>query len=276
MIHHFAVTESDFLSHFLIEKGYTAEDLAYWYEFGAIYVDGLRFRSDTQLNPNQIVRLHTKPKRYQWEGSLKELIVERTEDWLVLDKPSGCPVHPTLDNYVENAKTALERELGIPLFSTHRLDIPTSGLLIFALNKLAQRQINQAFAKHQVTKIYHAITDQPVSQGPHVLYLNPESRVPREHSVEAHDSWWRCEMVIEESAERDGRFCHRIRLLTGKTHQIRAQLAALGAPICGDEIYGSKYVHERLALECYSLSFAFRSRTLAWTRARTIAVPPGS
>src|ERR1035437_9628193 len=71
-----------------------------WLDYGCIYINGKRARQDLTLEPEQNVRLHTRRKRYwQGHGTLKEHIVEDGEEFLVLDKPSGLPTHPTLDNY---------------------------------------------------------------------------------------------------------------------------------------------------------------------------------
>jgi 23S rRNA pseudouridine1911/1915/1917 synthase len=275
-IFHYQTKSKADLSDFILAQGFSSEQFDHWLYRGCIYVDGVRTRTKSALSSGQVIRLHTKPKSYHWPpGALRDRIVFDDPEFLVLDKPAGLPVHATLDNYVDNAKFQLEQELGIPLYNTHRLDVPTQGLLIMAKTPDAQRVLNKTFAKRRVEKIYHAIAGGPVPIGEHILYINPESRVPREHSFTAQPGWWECRLEVQEAApltrrEQEngpGTFCS-IRLITGKTHQIRAQLSALGAPIVGDKTYGSSknYVPERLALECYSLSFTFRSRTVALHR----------
>ncbi len=274
-IHHHLVSESGRLVATLQSIGYPPEKVQEWLHWGAIYVNGVRQRFDLNVEPGQVIRVHSQPKRYHWEPcDLRDRIVYEDDDLLVFDKPAGLPVHATLDNYLENAKHLLENELKIPIYSTHRLDIPTQGLLLFAKSKSTQTHLNRLFSHRKVQKIYHAITASPVSRGEYVLYLNPETRVPREYSFAPREGWWECRLIIEASETHPFGYCQRISLETGKTHQIRAQLAALGAPILGDVLYGStkNYVHERLALESYSLSFTYRSRTLAFIRPRSISL----
>lgn len=250
----------------------------FWLYQGCVYINGVRQRQDILLQRDQVLRLHTRPKTFFWDPvNLRDQIVFEDDELLVFDKPAGMPVHATLDNYIQNAKFLLEAELGHTIYSTHRLDVGTHGLLIFAKNKSAQAIVNKRFANGEVEKIYQALSSKPVALGLHTLFINPETRVPREHSFEPREGWWHCRLeVLEHKTLAPRCEWHRIRLLTGKTHQIRAQFAALGSPLLGDATYGSKEgVHEQLALECFSLSFTFRSRTVAIQRPRsTLQAPP--
>jgi 23S rRNA pseudouridine1911/1915/1917 synthase len=202
--------------------------------------------------------------------------VENNDDFLVLDKPAGLPTHPTLDNYRENAKVILETELAIPLYTTHRLDVPTQGLLIIAKSPEAQRQFNRSFSLARVEKIYRSLNEGRVANGVHTHFMNPESRVPKIIQAEENTEWWRCQLEVLRSAECEEGFAHEVKLMTGKTHQIRAQMSFLGAPIVGDGVYGAekKTASERIALECFRLSFTFRSRTFAISRPKSLVAPP--
>ena len=166
-----------------------AED---WLFHGSVYLDGHRQRCDVTLSAGQILRLHTRRKRYPGAVGIdwNRRILAKNEDFLVFNKPSGLPTHPTLDNYVENALYLLQEELQEPLFTTHRLDIPTSGLLIFARHKQAQAAINREFAKRRVEKIYRALAPSSVPLGLHTHYIDPNTRVPRTIRTEAQSGWW--------------------------------------------------------------------------------------
>ncbi|NJL25772.1 MAG: RluA family pseudouridine synthase [Calothrix sp. SM1_5_4] len=244
------------------------ELVAHWLDWGCVYVDGARQRADSPLDPGQIVRLHTRPKRYPADEGR---IVFEDDAMIVFDKPAGLPTHPTLDNFIENAKTRLEERLGAALYTTHRLDIPTQGLLLFAKTTEAQTALNRLFARRQIEKIYHALAPTAVAPGPLVHFINPDSRVPREITTEPRAGWWECHLeILDRGAHARGFFWHKLRLLTGKTHQIRAQFAASGAPLRGDSLYGAKDGAGSLGLECYQLSFKLRSREYAFTRPDSI------
>lgn len=253
--------------------------IAEWFDYGCIYVNGKRQRDDIDLQREQVVRLHTRRKRYA--ENVKEIrprIVFDESEFLVLDKPAGLPTHPTLDNFRDNAKFRLESELGVPLFTTHRLDVPTAGLLLFAKTPEAQRVLNKSFSLGRVEKIYRCLNAKSAPLGLHTHFINPDERVPRPIQAAEVPGWWRVQMEILKRAEHPRGYWHEIKLLTGKTHQIRTQMAFLGAPILGDSIYGGesggdKTSLERIALECLRLSFTFRSRTFAIDRPRSLIDP---
>lgn len=263
-IHHYQIQQDTSLLDFLRGLGHSTEEIDHWLYRGCVFIDGQRHRTDCTLTPQQVIRLHTRPKRYHWIAeSLKSRIVYEEDDFLVLNKPAGLPVHATLDNFVENAKFILEAELGRPLYSTHRLDIPTSGLLLFAKNKPAQTTINGLFARRQVEKLYLAVIDKPVPLGPAQLFIDGSTRVPRAYSFTPFDGWWDCRLTVIDCTERKGLFHSKIQLETGRTHQIRAQLAALGAPIVGDSTYGSVTPFEPgIGLSCQSLAFRYQGRSI--------------
>ena len=252
---------TDFLSQLELEELNLSgtPDLARdWISTGGVYVEGRRLTTDADLQPGHLVRLHTRRKRYPAAqlGGWRERVVFWHEDFLVLDKPSGLPTHPTLDNVEENALRVLQNELSQPLYTTHRLDIPTAGLLILARTPKAQAGINREFALGRVEKIYHALASQPVELGPHTHYINPETRVPRAIGVTAEPGWWECRLEVQGRQPVPGGYRHQVRLLTGKTHQNRAQIAALGAPLNGDVTYGGPA--GEFGLVCSSLTFSWR------------------
>lgn len=234
-----------------------------WLRFGSVYVDGLRVREDLSLQNNQLIRLHTRRKSYVAESlDLLPRVIFSNDDFLVLDKPAGLPTHPTLDNYLENAKVILEQQLGRTVFVTHRLDVATMGLLILAFTPSAQAQMNKLFSKRKVRKFYRALVEKPVTCGLIEHYMDPESRIPKVMSEEPTEGWLHCRMEVLGCSPAQEGYRLDIELLTGRTHQIRAQLRALGSPIVGDQAYGSEksFLPQAIALECSRLQFQFSNQ----------------
>ncbi len=211
---------------------------------GAVYVNDVRAQSNSlTINSGDYVRVHTQPRRYQKPLALSDRILEKTEQFLIVDKPAGIPVHAQVDNSHENLISWLEAELDQKLFVTHRLDTETSGCLIIARTQEAQREINQLFRDRLIKKHYVAVTEKPVEPAHYTHYMQPSFKSPKILSGTPKEDWVRCELKVlsctKISEEPQALFEVEIQLLTGRPQQIRAQLSFLDAPIIGDIRYGS-------------------------------------
>ncbi len=241
--------------------------------FGTIYLNNKRLSSSGQTEPfdsdnentlrlqlkaKDYLRVHTRPRRFQKNDfDWRARIFFQNSDFIVVDKPAGLPCHPTVDNVKENLLSYLQDSLGFKnLGVTHRLDLVTQGLLVVAKSKDFVRSFNLELAEKRVQKKYEAIvSNPPPSLGLHTHFMEPSPRAPKRVVAEARPGFARCDLILEhlerlptglaiESglAEADRRkltlFKLHIALLTGRTHQIRAQLSTLGCPILGDVAYG--------------------------------------
>jgi 23S rRNA pseudouridine1911/1915/1917 synthase len=230
-------------------------------ELGSIYLNDERcLNSSRVLKASDRVRIHTRPRRYPQPIDLRNRIVSETEDVLTVDKPAGLPVHALVDNINENLISYLIELRGGGLFITHRLDIDTSGLVLLAKTPEAAARLNRAFADGTVKRTYAAYVHLAVLPGEYVHFMEPSPKAPKHVAETEHEGWQRCGLTILSCEEQlgatsiltEGRttwsaqdvvitgfFRLEIQLQTGRPQQIRAQLAALGAPIIGDESYGS-------------------------------------
>jgi 23S rRNA pseudouridine1911/1915/1917 synthase len=193
-------------------------------------------------------------------------ILFEDDDLLVIDKPAGMTVHPapghpshTLVNAVLSHLSEIEDETDVSRPGiVHRLDKDTSGVMLVAKNNVALANLSDQFKSHSVKKVYLALV-----KG----VLKPERGV-----IEApigRDSGDRKKMAITgESRGRQARTNYRVlryigknSLLeitpeTGRTHQIRVHLAAIGYPVIGDATYGKKSAFlNRQFLHAHRLGF---------------------
>lgn len=177
-------------------------------------------------------------------GSL--VVLYEDADVLAVEKPSGQVVHPsgkslsgTLIQDV-HARYAEASELPVPIRLCHRIDKETSGIVLFAKGARAHRQIRKQFERHQIEKEYLAIVhgSPGEDEGSIELPLGPAhaSSVRLKIAVQAggwesHTRW--------RVLERRGAFALlACTPLTGRQHQIRVHLAAIGHPLVGDKLYG--------------------------------------
>jgi len=190
--------------------------------------------------------------------------VYEDEHLAVLDKPAGLVVHPgpghwndTLVNVLSERGTALaaqggEGRPGI----VHRLDRDTSGLLLVAKSDLAHRRLAGAIERREVKRIYAALAWGHLRKSP-VDIEAPIARHPKERKRMTVAQGGRHALT---HAALVARFAHcdllRLRLGTGRTHQIRVHLAHVGCPIVGDREYtfgGSRRVTPSARVEAERL-----------------------
>ena len=207
---------------------------------GSVYVNHNRITEEMNLSNSDYVRIHRKPRRFATENiHWSERIVFENENFLMLNKPAGIPCHPTVDNIEENILTCLKKSVAQNLFVTHRLDVPTQGLLIMAKNKESQTRINFAFSQRQIKKKYQAwSSSDSVNLGLHEHHMIKSPRAPKILVNQANENTDVCQLIIRNSSPLENGQEYEIELLTGRTHQIRAQMSTMGAAILGDTLYG--------------------------------------
>jgi tRNA pseudouridine32 synthase/23S rRNA pseudouridine746 synthase len=167
-------------------------------------------------------------------------IVFSDADVLVVDKPSGMPsVHARTPLDPPDVARQLTAAHG-PLEAAHRLDRDTSGLLVLARSRAARSALGRAFEQRLVRKRYLTVVlGIPAGPGGTIkLPLGPDRDHPPRHHVD-HDSGkaaatrWQFLATVAEPAMS----LLAVEPLTGRSHQIRVHLAAIGLPIVGDRLY---------------------------------------
>ncbi len=231
-------------------------------KLGAVYINNQRQNTNTLLEANQTIRVHTKPRRFNCDFNWKERVVFECEDFVVVNKPSGVPSHPSVDNVLDNSLTNLSQAINAPLFITHRLDTLTEGLIVYAKNLNFVKGFNQQIQNRLVEKKYVALVETSQLLPEKLIhYMEPSPRAPKKVSSVATEGWAFCELHILKQKKVDDSTWVQIDLLTGRTHQIRAQLSEMQAPIKGDVMYGAQTKHENgIALRACELRFTWNQK----------------
>jgi len=184
---------------------------------------------------------------------------------IVINKPAGLPVLP--DGWDKDAPYVvklLEEQFGNPstgsgrVFVVHRLDKTTSGVMVAARDAETHRAFNIQFEKHDIEKLYHAITvgvprwDEKVTKFPLRVNVGHKHRtmVDNKNGV-------RSETRLKVLKRGQANALLEAQPMTGRTHQIRVHAYALGYPLMGDVLYSAPEtdVIARPALHAFSLTF---------------------
>ena len=192
-------------------------------------------------------------------------IVYEDEAMIVIDKPAGLPSHATRDPSRDHLIAAVSRLLterdGRPpsaLRAVHRLDADTSGLVVLGKVPAATRALSAAFAGRDVEKVYVALADARGTELPDAWtvddHLAWSKRDQRMHRVRSGGD--RATTHFTVLRRMPDRALVEARPVTGRTHQIRAHLAASGAPIAGDRSYGRAETAPRLMLHATRIELA--------------------
>lgn len=198
------------------------------------------------------------------EGDTPFDLVYADEHLLVLNKPSGLLSVPGRGEDKQDCLSARVQSRYADALIVHRLDLQTSGLLAMARGIEAQRALNRSFEQRQVHKRYQAVVDGVVSVAAGgewgVIDLPLELDWPNrpKHIVDhvnGRPSLTRWRVLTAEPALQGTRL--ELEPVTGRSHQLRVHLQAIGHPILGDDLYASPDAvarAERLLLHACELS----------------------
>ena len=203
-------------------------------------------------------------------------VIEETENWVVVNKPSGLLSIPDREGKEVSLKILLKEKYG-EIFTVHRLDKDTSGLIIFAKNEEAHKHLSRQFEERQTKKIYRGLViGCPEKQQDSVD--SPIAEHPAQNGTMIIHRKGKESLTDYEVLENFGIYSFlQFRIHTGRTHQIRVHMKDVGHPVVCDQLYGDgkpilvsslkskfklskdteeeKPILNRLALHAYQLSF---------------------
>ena len=234
---------------------------------GAVTVNGKKAPKNYRLRSGDEVAVAV-PEPTVYEAKPENIpldIVYEDADLLVVNKPKGMVVHPAAGNYDGTLVNALLYHChdlsgingvlrpGI----VHRIDKDTSGLLIVAKNDRAHQGLAEQIKVHSFTRIYEAIVygrlrddsgtvNAPIGRHPtkrKQMAVTPVNSKPAVTHYEV--------IARYDGNTKHGAFTHvRLRLETGRTHQIRVHMASIGHPVVGDAVYGPDAYQKELRGQC--------------------------
>lgn len=227
-------------------------------EAGRVRVDGRRVgprRGGLSLESGSEVTVAPFARPEDWlpppEPELPLAVLARGPGWVAVDKPPGRPVHPLRPGergtvlgalLAREPRVAGIGEGGLRSGVVHRLDVGTSGVLLFALTGERFRSLRRAFAGHRVRKRYRALVEGELAgRGVEVPWLRVARHRPaRVRAARPGEPGARPTRLAWRAVEAlPGATLLEVELETGFLHQIRATFAALGHPVAGDRLYGS-------------------------------------
>jgi 23S rRNA pseudouridine1911/1915/1917 synthase len=214
-------------------------------DLGGVFVDRARVKvAGRPVRAGQQIEVNIGGAIERSEPPLAPEIVFVDDHVIVADKPAGLVTAPTPESDRGDLLDQLAQRYG-EVFLVHRIDLPTSGLLVFARTRAANKRLGDAFVRHDVDREYRAVAIGQVAPQTVDRPIHGKRAVTTIHVIEA--------LV--------GATLVGARLETGRTHQIRIHLAGLGHPLAGDPQHGGEAARTftprppRLALHAAVLGF---------------------
>jgi 23S rRNA pseudouridine1911/1915/1917 synthase len=214
-------------------------------------------------------KLHINPEKVEID------IIYEDDDIVVVNKQSGIVIHPSCGHpsgTLLNALIGHSADKYNP-YLVHRLDKDTSGVIIFAKNEKAKISISKQLQKRVVKKIYYAAVKGVIVENRGIIKA-PLGRSPQNRKLVSVNSLAKKTAITEfKVIERESNYTLlKVRIITGRTHQIRSHMKYINHPVIGDRQYGGPETigvkrYERQMLHAHNVTFTHpsTSRTVKFT-----------
>lgn len=235
---------------------------------GNVVVGGKVLKSSYKVKVGDIVEVNIPVER-ELDISPKKIdfeVVAETENYAIINKPAGLTVHPAPGNFDNTLVNGLmykfnivDEDGGFRPGIVHRLDKDTSGLLLIAKHQKAREVYSGLFKDRLVDKFYYAICSGNPKWDHKIIetYINRHKIHRKKMCSSESGKYAKSEIRVLWRGEKV--FLAKIKIFTGRTHQIRVHMSDLGFPLIGDNIYGSKislkFNFGRQALHSFYIKF---------------------
>ena len=182
-------------------------------------------------------------------------VTKRSGEIVQGDKTGDKPLSEEIKSYL---KTKYKKPGNVFLGTIHRLDRPTSGIVLFAKTSKSLSRMNELFKNKKVQKTYYAVTeDKPNKEKGVIISLLKKNQKQNKSYITKLDDGKKSELEYELIEKLQNYFLIKVKPKTGRHHQIRVQLSSIGCKIKGDVKYGAKRANKdkSICLHSYSISF---------------------
>ena len=225
----------------------------------------------TRILPNTPYRAHDKVYYYRHVEAEPQIPFDATvlfqdEHLVVADKPHFLPVTPAGRYVQETLLVRLKRSLGIDdLAPVHRIDRDTAGLVLFATTPAVRDRYAALFREREVTKRYEAIASYRAELRLPLTYRSRLSEGASFMQMRETPGSPNAETIFELVETRGRLARYRLTPLTGKKHQLRAHMSALGVPILNDRLYPTLQLRAPDTAPDYNRPLQLLAKSLTFT-----------
>ncbi len=249
--------------------GWSILDYFKWFHLGKskmleiqnqLYLNGVGASLHSILKTNDLLEIDYLEELDFIPDRKKIDIVYEDDYFLLVNKPSGILVHPDdkskRDTMCNIVRAYYEKKgINLSIKYAHRLDMDTTGILIFVKDALVHAKIDEMIAYHTFQRNYLCLVSGHMSQK--TGWIDAPIGMDRHHQQRRRLSKTgkSAQTYYEVVREYKNYSLLKVRLKTGRTHQIRVHMSSIGHPLLGDELYGGRLKYPRVMLHSYEVDF---------------------